>query len=118
MALYSNIDQYRQQLSGSPSDHFVSTLLAVHHLPQFITHMIEVAIAYNVGCISNMLKGVSNHTNSVILRLEGGLQDEMLSLLQLYMQLYPLTIGNNTEYLTAQLDGLIHRLVGILKSVL
>ena len=109
MLLYNNINRYRQQLTHTPSDHFLRMIL--------ISILILVlSIAYNVGCFAHMLKVITNNPSSALSTLEGNMRDEMLSLLQLYIQLYPLTVGHNTDYLTSQLDSLIHRLVIILKE--
>ena len=44
------------------------------------------------------------------------MKEEMVKVLQLYLECYPLVLAPNTEYLTAQLDALIHRLVTLLKE--
>lgn len=111
MLLYSTINQYRQQLTHTNSDHFIRDI-------DFIASCLVLSIAYNVGCLAHMLKGITNNPSSALTSLEGSMRDEMLSLLQLYIQLYPLTVGHNTEYLTGQLDSLIHRLVIILKEIM
>ena len=63
-----------------------------------------------------MLKGITNNPSSALSSIDGNLREEMISLLHLYIQLYPLTVRHNTDYLTNQLDSLVHRLVLILKE--
>lgn len=83
---------------------------------------VDIAIAYNLGCIANMLKGATSNPMSALASLaslagaEGGMKEEMVKVLQLYLECYPLALAPNTEYLTAQLDALIHRLVTLLKE--
>ena len=80
---------------------------------------VDISIAYNLGCISNMLKGATSNSMSALASLDGAggdMKEEMVRVLQLYLECYPLSLAANTEYLTVQLDSLIHRLVTLLKE--
>lgn len=57
---------------------------------------VDIAIAYNLGCIANMLKGATSNPMSALASLaslagaEGGMKEEMVKVLQLYLECYPL----------------------------
>lgn len=63
-----------------------------------------------------MLKGICNNTSSALSTLEGDMKNEVICLLRLYLDIYPLTVSSHGSYLLYQLDGLIHRLVIVLKE--
>lgn len=99
MNLYENIASARQQITETATDHFVYN-----------------SMGYNVGCISNMLKGICNNTSSALNSLEGEMKNEMVALLRLYLEVYPLCLSKYSSYLSYQMESLIHRLVIILKE--
>ena len=99
MTLFENINNARQQLTNSDTDQYVLN-----------------SIGYNIGCIANMLKGICNNTASALTSLEGDMKNEVVCLLRLYLDTYPLTVSSHGSYLLYQLDGLIHRLVIVLKE--
>lgn len=59
---------------------------------------VDIAIAYNLGCIANMLKGATSNPMSALASLaslagaEGGMKEEMVKVLQLYLECYPLAL--------------------------
>lgn len=63
-----------------------------------------------------MLKGISSNTSSKLNNLEGDMKNEICSLLQLYLEVYPLSKSAYATYLSHELDSFIHRLVDILKE--
>lgn len=63
-----------------------------------------------------MLKGISSNTSSKLNNLEGDMKNEICSLLQLYLEVYPLSKSAYATYLSRELDSFIHRLVDILKE--
>ena len=99
MNLYENITNARQQITNSPSDTFVLT-----------------SIGYNIGCIAHMLKGVCNNTASALQSLNEEMRNEMISLLRLYIEVYPLSVSTFASYLAHQMEAFIHRLVIVLKE--
>lgn len=63
-----------------------------------------------------MLKGICNNAATALTTLEGEMQNEMFSLLRLYIEVYPLSLSYHALYLSRQLESLIHRLVIVLKE--